>query len=309
MASKKSSDKDQSRAFLEAEQAINNIRADKAKQAQIWAILDVNEDGTCSAKEVEALVAKNWPIMNHKPCLTAAYRRTVSAEGDCNGIMEKKDLNNLLKFLVMFTMLRRSYCEWAPDGRMGVDQWAQALESPNIMTLELDLKKGREEAKKDFKTMDLDHGGTVTFDEFTEWYLWKKGYKVKGRKQIAAAPKANRIDKRDYKDEEEWMKVKVDNWANCKKDQYDPVPLPKTVKKRSPDHSESDSDFVNSRGFPMSAHALNQSKSSSTPVQKESDDGWNVGWQSGAQEQKQQELEQFVTDKDAVKEKKVTKRK
>jgi hypothetical protein len=81
------------------------IAADKSKLDALWRQLDFNHNGavslagscvwfgksgflsnvTTSLAEIDKFVVEKYPLLNHKPALMRAYKRTVSREGGGDG--------------------------------------------------------------------------------------------------------------------------------------------------------------------------------------------------------------------------------
>ena len=58
------------------EQTFHSLAADPARLHRAWNSLDYNGNGKVSLAEVDKWVVTRYPVLNHKPALMRAYKKT-----------------------------------------------------------------------------------------------------------------------------------------------------------------------------------------------------------------------------------------
>merc|ERR1719454_2433897 len=92
--------------FDDCEAEIKEIIAqnDQDKLRKMWQHLDFNGNGKVSLAEIDKFVIESYPILNHKPALMRAYKKTIK-DGDGDDWVEKKEFKMLLGNLLYFNKL------------------------------------------------------------------------------------------------------------------------------------------------------------------------------------------------------------
>eukprot|EP00439_Symbiodinium_sp_Y106_P028848 s6637_g3.t1 len=134
----------------------------------LWKKLDKNGNGIVSLAEIDSLVvdmvkASLWPEwVNNKDAIRRAYEKTAKLDGDGEGDdVEKEEFHSLLLNLFWFGHLHRIFDEIdsSHDGRLTLEEFTAGM-------AQLDLHLSPEEARKEYSTIDMDHGGMILFTEF-----------------------------------------------------------------------------------------------------------------------------------------------
>merc|ERR1712232_975458 len=71
---------------------------------KMWHELDFNGNNIVSLAEIDKWVVENYPLLNHKPALMRAYKRTIR-EGNGDDWVQKKEFKPLLGALFYFNKI------------------------------------------------------------------------------------------------------------------------------------------------------------------------------------------------------------
>jgi Ca2+-binding EF-hand superfamily protein len=156
--------------FDNAEAEIKQIIKDndQAKLKKMWSNLDFNGNGKVSLAEIDKFVIEQYPILNHKPALMRAYKKTMK-DGDGDDWVEKKEFKMLLGNLFYFNKLFWLFdaVDEDKDRRMSLQEFKMCLVSAG-------MKMGEAKAQAEFKKIDVNGGGQILFDEFCSWFTKKE---------------------------------------------------------------------------------------------------------------------------------------
>lgn len=147
------------------------IAEDFSKSSELlWKCLDFNGNGGSTLAEIDKFVKDRYPILNNKPALMRAYKRTCSKKGGGDGddYVEKKEFWQLLNNLVAYNQLYQAFddIDTGDDRRVDCEEFIRG-----VKYLALDLPK--EAAVREFQRIDTNGGGQVLFDEFCTWWVDK----------------------------------------------------------------------------------------------------------------------------------------
>jgi hypothetical protein len=131
----------------------------------LWKSLDFNGNNIVSLAEIDKFVIENFPLLNNKPALIRAYKKTTMKDGDGDSWVEKKEFRALLSNLFYFNKLFQAFQALDEDNDRRLDL-GEFKESCSV----LGLNYSDEEAEVEFKSIDKNGGGIVLFIEFCEWY-------------------------------------------------------------------------------------------------------------------------------------------
>ncbi|CAE7651185.1 unnamed protein product [Symbiodinium pilosum] len=134
---------------------------------QLWKKLDANGNNVVSLAEIDNLVvdmvkASIWPDwVNNKDAIRRAYEKTIKLDGDGDDWVEKEEFHSLLLNLFWFGHIHRLFDEidTSHDGRINLEEFTAGM-------AQLDIHLSPEEARKEYSTIDMDHGGMILFTEF-----------------------------------------------------------------------------------------------------------------------------------------------
>lgn len=141
---------------------------DQAKLKKMWQHLDFNGNGKVSLAEIDKFVMEQYPILNHKPALMRAYKKTIK-DGDGDDWVEKKEFKMLLGNLFYFNKLFWLFdaVDEDKDRRMTLPEFKMCLVTAG-------MKMGAAKAEAEFKKIDTNGGGKILFDEFCSWFTKKE---------------------------------------------------------------------------------------------------------------------------------------
>ena len=134
----------------------------------LWKSLDFNGNNIVSLAEIDKFVLENFPLLNNKPALIRAYKKTTMKDGDGDSWVEKKEFRALLSNLFYFNKLFQAFQALDEDNDRRLD-----LEEFKESCYVLGLNYSDEEAEAEFKSIDKNGGGIVLFIEFCDWYSEK----------------------------------------------------------------------------------------------------------------------------------------
>jgi len=146
---------------------------DQEELRKMWQHLDFNGNGKVSLAEIDKFVIESYPILNHKPALMRAYKKTLK-DGEALGIedsswVEKKEFKSLLANLVYFNKLF-----WLFDASDEEKDRRMTLAEFKICLVTAGVKMAASRAEQEFKKIDANGGGKVLFDEFCAWFAKKE---------------------------------------------------------------------------------------------------------------------------------------
>ena len=114
------------------------------------------------------LKVERYPLLDNKPALMRAYKRTTLKDGDGDAWVEPSEfaalLRNLLYFVKAFTVF--TAVDQGHDRRVDLKEF---IAGQRALGLNLDA----EQARQEFARIDRNGGGQVLFDEFCEWVASK----------------------------------------------------------------------------------------------------------------------------------------
>jgi len=156
--------------FDSVEKELKDVIAsnDQDKLRKMWTRLDFNGNGVVSLAEIDKFVVEAYPILNHKPALMRAYKKTIK-DGDGDDWVEKKEFKMLLGNLFYFNKLFWLFdsVDEDKDRRMTEQEFKQCLVVAGV-------KMGAAKISQEFKKLDANGGGVVLFDEFCAWFTQRE---------------------------------------------------------------------------------------------------------------------------------------
>lgn len=139
---------------------------DNAKLHKMWKTLDFNGNNIVSLAEIDKWVVENYPLLNHKPALMRAYKRTIK-EGNGDDWVQKKEFKALLGALFYFNKIFWIFNETdGDDRRLTFPEFKRCLVFCGVTMNESD-------AKREFQSIDRNNGGIILFDEFCHYFTTK----------------------------------------------------------------------------------------------------------------------------------------
>lgn len=160
-------DTKQIKAFETLEAKIQALTADETGLKALWKQLDFNGNNIVSLAEIDKLVVERYPLLNQKPALMRAYKKTTgkgtSANIDCDFVVFV-ELGDLLKNIFYFNRVYHVFDKIDTDDDRRIDL-AEFKKGFSLIKLE-----GKYNAEDVFKAIDTNNGGIILFDEFCTWF-------------------------------------------------------------------------------------------------------------------------------------------
>lgn len=152
--------------FDKLEVKIKALMKDHAQLKKLWHRLDFNGNGIVSLAEIDKLVVDNYELLNHKPALMRAYKKTIKT-GNGDDWVQAKEFKSLLANIFYFNKLY-----WIFDEVNGDDRRLTFPEFKKCLTL-CRVTASDAQARQDFSQIDRNGGGMILFDEFCHWFSAK----------------------------------------------------------------------------------------------------------------------------------------
>lgn len=131
----------------------------------VWLQLDSNGNNIVSLAEIDKFVLEKYPLLNKKPALMRAYKKTTGKPPgiDCDFVYFEQ-LGELLTNLFYFNRIYHVFdkIDTDDDKRIDLPEFKSGFS-----LLKLD-KKCKPDAV--FSEIDTNAGGVILFDEFCEWF-------------------------------------------------------------------------------------------------------------------------------------------
>eukprot|EP00055_Hartaetosiga_balthica_P009310 m.36729 g.36729 ORF g.36729 m.36729 type:complete len:589 (+) comp6695_c0_seq2:108-1874(+) len=155
--------------FDAVENDVQDVLASKEKIASSWKAIDFNGNNIVSLAEIDKWVGEKYPVLNSKPALMRAYKKTVTSAGGDGDFVKKDQFSTLLRNVFYFNKLFVAFdgIDTDDDRRLDLDEFKHGA---SIVGLSLSA----DAAKAEFDAMDTNDGGKVLFDEFALWAAKKK---------------------------------------------------------------------------------------------------------------------------------------
>jgi Ca2+-binding EF-hand superfamily protein len=152
--------------FADTEKELMEIRKSDEKLAELWKAIDFNGNGKVSLAEIDKIIVEKYPVLNNKPAMMRAYKKTTSrvGGGDGDAWVEKKEFRALIHNILYFTKVWDVFddIDTGDDRRMDLAEFCRGVSR-------LKVKLPCKDLKATFATMDKNGGGQVLFDEFCKW--------------------------------------------------------------------------------------------------------------------------------------------
>jgi Ca2+-binding EF-hand superfamily protein len=153
-------------SVLKAFDDLQVLLLDQSTYDKLWSVLDANGNGIVSLAEIDNLAVYTYPILNHKPALMRAYKKTTanSDQGSTDEFVHKEDFQQLINNLFWYNRIYYTFSQIDADGdhRLSKDEFIYSF---SLLKLSSSYK-----AKDVFETIDVNQGGVILFDEFCAWF-------------------------------------------------------------------------------------------------------------------------------------------
>ena len=132
----------------------------------LWKSLDFNGNNIVSLAEIDKFVIGNYPLLNNKPALMRAYKRTTLKDGDGDCWVEKKEFRAMLYNLFYFNKVFQAFqlMDADNDRRLNLEEFQSSCDV-------LSMNMNADQLTDQFNAVDTNGGGIVLFDEFCAWYV------------------------------------------------------------------------------------------------------------------------------------------
>lgn len=154
--------------FDALEVKFKGFMADKEQLRAQWKKLDFNGNGNVSLAEIDKWIVEQYPLLNSKPALMRAYKKTTIKDGDGDAWVERKEFLALLRNLFYFNRIFKVFdaIDTGDDRRIDLAEFKKGCGRLNFLLSD-------EEAAAEFAKIDTNGGGQVLFDEFCAWIATK----------------------------------------------------------------------------------------------------------------------------------------
>jgi len=154
--------------FDDTEKIIKGIMKDRSKLRKLWDRLDYNGNHIVSLAEIDKMVVEAYPLLNHKPALMRAYKKTIR-EGNGDDWVQKREFKALLANLFYFNKLFWVYdqVDNDKDRRLNYKEFKQCLSLCGCGMPD-------SQAQQEFRKVDKNGGGIILFDEFCAYVCEKQ---------------------------------------------------------------------------------------------------------------------------------------
>jgi hypothetical protein len=152
-------------SFAELEHRIKAMVQSPKERDGLWHALDYNGNGLVSLAEIDKWVVEQYPLLDHKPALMRAYKKTTLKDGDGDAWVEKHEFGPLVRNLFYFNKLFKIFdgIDTDDDNRIDFDEFFEGL---SLLGVEIPP----EDAEAAFKSIDVNGGGFILFDELCAFY-------------------------------------------------------------------------------------------------------------------------------------------
>lgn len=162
--------------FDQLEEVIRDTCKTKKKRTALWRCLDFNGNGLVSLAEIDKMIVEKFPLLNNKPALMRAYKKTC-AQGDGDDWVERKEFIKLLRNLFYFNRVWFVYDQIDSGDDRRIDL-AEFKDGAGKMGISFDDDAAAEAAFKAADAGGVDGagagGGQILFDEFCLWVAAQK---------------------------------------------------------------------------------------------------------------------------------------
>jgi Ca2+-binding EF-hand superfamily protein/ankyrin repeat protein len=133
----------------------------KAQRSALFAQVDTEATGHLSLGQIDKAITKLWPALNHKAPIMRAFK---AADVAGTGVIGRREFRLLLEYTAYFNELWDKFeaIDTNHDHRISLKEF---LEGVGLLGLQVSPK----EAEYDFREIDENEGGYVTFGEFATW--------------------------------------------------------------------------------------------------------------------------------------------
>lgn len=137
--------------------------ATKESRTQLWRSLDFNGNGIVSLAEIDKWVVERYPLLNSKPALMRAYKKTTLKDGDGDDWVQRREFIKLLRNLFYFNRVFLVFdnIDTDDDRRIDLDEFKTGFDVLNM--------EGQD-SEQVFKEIDRNGGGFILFNEFCSWF-------------------------------------------------------------------------------------------------------------------------------------------
>lgn len=141
------------------------VELDDRQQDKLWKDCNFNSSSKVSLAELTHGITKfppdGWIGFDSKPAIALAYKQ---ADRDWSGYIVRDEFDELLKYLVFYTVLWKRFAEHdvAEEGRLSRPEFSE-------LCLDLDLDMRGSDAVMHFEEIDRDRSGSIEFAEFCQF--------------------------------------------------------------------------------------------------------------------------------------------
>jgi len=137
--------------------------ATKELRTSLWRGLDFNGNGIVSLAEIDKWVVERYPLLNCKPALMRAYKKTTLKDGNGDDWVQRIEFIKLLRNIFYFNRVYLVFDELDTDDdrRIDINEFKTGFAV---------LKMEDHKAEDVFSEIDRNGGGFILFNEFCSWF-------------------------------------------------------------------------------------------------------------------------------------------
>lgn len=146
----------------ELEDKIKTDTATKKQRTKLWRTLDYNGNGIVSLAEIDKWVIERYPLLNSKPALMRAYKKTTLKDGNGDDWVQRREFIKLIRNLFYFNRLYLVFdnIDKDDDRRIDINEFKSGFSV-------LKLDNNPDDV---FNEIDKNKGGFILFKEFCSWF-------------------------------------------------------------------------------------------------------------------------------------------
>jgi len=157
--------------FNMAEVRLRTLLQDDVAARFLWDRVDFNGNGFAPVDEIDRYLAQEIPVLNHRPALSRACIKTTGGGGRSDWVQKKE----IKRFMVHAFVFNKLY--WLFDQVEGEER-RMKLEDFKLCSALCGSDLKEEQLEQEFREVDSNRGGTVTFDDFCVDWAKKKWSEV-----------------------------------------------------------------------------------------------------------------------------------
>jgi len=153
--------------------------------AELWDVVDVNDNALVGLAEIEKLLAEKYPVLSNTSALHRAYTQATSKPAGEDAVVETKEFMSVLANAFFFNKAYQAFDQGSVLSASGATAKDRRVDEAEFVAgvAKLGVSKGEAADKEAFGKIPSNAGGKVDFWFVCDWYIEQ----VVPAKEIAAA--------------------------------------------------------------------------------------------------------------------------